>query len=559
MAFNPDNKTEVALLASAKLYPRVEHEAFVYGTAGFRMHESLLDHIMYCMGILATFRSQKKDSQTIGIMITASHNPAEDNGVKLVDPQGEMLEEKWEGYATYLANAKTPDETLNAYGWLVQQVVKNDQLKDANVIIARDTRPSGVRLTKAVIAGLTALGANYVDYGVLTTPQLHYLVKATNTRNTSNPYGEVSEQGYYKKLAAAYKVAMDSVKPKGGLTVDCANGVGAPKLKELIKHLPSAEEGGVQIRVVNDEIETPEVLNEKCGADFVKTQQRTPMNYDGKAFDRWAAFDGDADRIVYFFNEEGRIFRLLDGDRIATLAASFIGQLVEKAGLAERIKLSVVQTAYANGASTKYIEQSLKLKVECTSTGVKHLHHAATRSDVGVYFEANGHGTVLFSPQTLKRIHNHSPESPAQQDALTTLKALTDLINQTVGDALSDMLLVEVVLAHKDYTVKEWLATYNDMPNKIAKVNVHRRASFVTVEGTAERKLASPVGMQERIEQIVAKYKDGRAFVRASGTEDVVRIYGEALDAYDCDDMVTKLIEYVDSRSAAGLMHGTRG
>jgi len=27
-------------------------------------------------------------------------------------------------------------------------------------------------------------------------------------------------------------------------------------------------------------------------------------------------------------------------------------------------------------------------------TGVKHLHHAAMQFDVGVYFEANGHGTV---------------------------------------------------------------------------------------------------------------------------------------------------------------------
>ena len=43
-------------------------------------------------------------------MITASHNPECDNGVKLVDPAGEMLELAWEELATQLANV--PDTEL---------------------------------------------------------------------------------------------------------------------------------------------------------------------------------------------------------------------------------------------------------------------------------------------------------------------------------------------------------------------------------------------------------------------------------------------------------------
>lgn len=34
---------------------------------------------------------------------------------------------------------------------------------------------------------------------------------------------------------------------------------------------------------------------------------------------RYASFDGDADRIVYFFFDDNNKFHLLDGDKIATL------------------------------------------------------------------------------------------------------------------------------------------------------------------------------------------------------------------------------------------------
>ena len=89
--------------------------------------------------------------------------------------------------------------------------------------------------------------------------------------NDAVPFGEVSEQGYYKKLAEAYNIAMRHSKPKGSLTVDCANGVGAISLRNMVdKYLPGESEqaGGIKINVVNEDIKTPAKLNEKCGADF---------------------------------------------------------------------------------------------------------------------------------------------------------------------------------------------------------------------------------------------------------------------------------------------------
>lgn len=52
------------------------------------------------------------------------------------------------------------------------------------------------------------------------------------------------------------------------------------------------------------------------------------------------------------------------------------------------------------------------------------------------------------------------------------LAATVDLINQTVGDAMSDLLLVEVVLCHFDWSMEDWNQAYNDLPNRQLKVKV---------------------------------------------------------------------------------------
>jgi phosphomannomutase len=164
--------------------------------------------------------------------------------------------------------------------------------------------------------------------------------------------------------------------------------------------------------------------------------------------------------------------------------------------------------------------------VACVPTGVKHLHHKAESFDVGVYFEANGHGTVLFSPATQSILASHAPANDTQRTALRHLVNITEVINQTVGDALSDMLLVEAVLAHKSYGSKEWDALYADLPNRLVKVVVADRNAFTTTD--AERKLLTPQGLQGKVDALIAKYASGRSFVRPSGTEDVVRVYAEA-------------------------------
>ncbi|PSN66850.1 Phosphoacetylglucosamine mutase [Corynespora cassiicola Philippines] len=531
----------------AQKHPAPEGLVYTYGTAGFRTKAEVLDSVLTRVGLIAALRSRALKGKWVGVMITASHNPPEDNGVKLVEPLGNMLEEEWEGISTEMANKATPEDVSKYYQDIAAKY-NIDLNTPARVVVARDTRASGARLLGCLLDGLKAAGAEPKDYGFLTTPQLHYMVRCLNTQGTKDAYGEPTEQGYYEKFGAAFKTALRGKKPNGSLTVDGANGVGGPKLTELIKYLPPKEEG-LEIFVVNDNVIKPESLNVDCGADYVKTNQRAPPSSKVGPNDRCCSLDGDADRVVYYFKDENNVFRLLDGDRIATLVASFLGDLVRQSGLADLIKIGVVQTAYANGAATNYVEQHLKLKVDCTPTGVKYLHHAAEKLDVGVYFEANGHGTVIFSPDTLDTIAKHEPKSPGQKEALDVLRACINLINQAVGDALSDLLLVEVVLAHKNWGPQEWLSTYTDLPNRLSKVIVNDRKIFKTTN--AERHLVSPDGVQKQIDAEVQKVRQGRSFARASGTEDAVRVYAEAATKAEAEDLARKVSDIVKAAGSA--------
>eukprot|EP00057_Strongylocentrotus_purpuratus_P007207 XP_011661681.1 PREDICTED: phosphoacetylglucosamine mutase [Strongylocentrotus purpuratus] len=501
---------------------------FIHFCLHFRAN--LLDSVMYRMGILAALRS-KQTKATVGVMITASHNPEEDNGVKLVEPMGEMLVPNWEGYASRMANSS--DEDLECTVKTVVKEAQVDILAPANVFIARDTRPSSVVLAQSLKDGVTAMEGQLTDYGLLSTPQLHYMVRCYNTKQA---YGQHTEQGYYQKLAHAFH-SLHKLNDAGGgdysnqILLDGANGVGALKVMQFLNHL---ETSLLNITVCNDGSNGK--LNEMCGADYVKIQQKPSSGMPSKVAVKCVSFDGDADRIVYFYTDTDQRFHLLDGDKLATLIAGYIQELLTQSG--SQLKMGLVQTAYANGSSTKYASETLKVPVACVSTGVKHLHHKAEDFDIGVYFEANGHGTVLYSKNAEEKIQQASQDqslSNDQRKSATILKQFIDLTNQTVGDALCDLLLVETILWAKRWTVEAWDASYTDLPNRQLKVKVADRTAIQTTD--AERQCTRPVGLQDVINSLVANYQTARSFVRPSGTEDVVRVYAEAATREQADKL----------------------
>ena len=375
--------------------------------------------------------------------------------------------------------------------------------------------------------------------GILTTPQLHYMVRC---HNTDGAYGEATEEGYYKKYSKAF-LHLRGLSGEGKVTeikLDGANGVGALKAKEMQQHLRAS----LPLTVCNDGFQGK--LNERCGADYVKINQCVPDGMTVVPGDKCVVYDGDADRVMYFFVDEEKKFCLLDGDKIATLIAGYIKEKLDNTGIQLSAGLGIVQTAYANGSATSYAQDVLKVPVACAKTGVKHLHHMAEQFQIGVYFEANGHGTVLIKPEAENKIRSivKDPEVDSERHkAAEQLLSLVDLINQAVGDAISDMLVVEVILQERGWGLLEWHSTYKDLPNRQRKVKVQDRTVIKTTE--SERQATAPEGLQAEIDKLVTQYNSARSFVRPSGTEDIVRVYAEADSQEAADSLALAVCQKV--------------
>lgn len=551
-----------------------------YGTAGFRTTGTLLPPVAARVVLVAVLRAWfcgarqvaggQKASCSVGFMITASHNPAADNGFKIIDIDGGMLTASWEHWCTAAANAETGSALVDVAKECVK-TLEIDNVPDFSspcglVLLGRDTRGSGSVIEAAATDILSdVLGINFTSFGVLTTPQLHFLVENANKSGASAEH--LNLDAYNEQILSSmedlFAFLQDGETGAGiapqRLVVDCANGVGALGMQRLLSYSASSAKGDVlskhfSIVLVNSDVENSGALNERCGADYAK-QHAAPS----EAMQKWVqagsgetnspaahfyCLDGDADRIVAFLFEQtrGEAWTLLDGDRFAILYAMLLHKWIGVEQMKE-LDVGVVQTAYANGASTEFLDAQLHIPVFIAATGVKNLHPVAHARDIGVYFEANGHGTVLFSDKICSGASNS-----ALSKLLPLLRSLRGLLSQVCGDAIGDMLMCEVALQALGMTFEGWAGLYTDRPCKQVKVTVEHPKRITNTPD--EQRALSPDGMQEAIDaavsQALSTTRAARSFVRPSGTEPVVRVYAEASTPAVCDSLCAQVCSIVE-------------
>ncbi|OII72159.1 phosphoacetyl glucosamine mutase [Cryptosporidium ubiquitum] len=595
----------------------------IYGTAGFRMdyyeNPCRAEQVAMICSLIACLRSILEQNW-VGVMITASHNPIQDNGVKIVDVTGSMLNKEFEQICFNVVNHEDGSSSVKVLTHYFKEKLglnsdelNNIELSKAKLIVGYDTRPS----SKCILESIERVASEFkiskfLNFGFTTTPQLHFMVafanglimdkvptelrkdlvlenlieklENCNKLNKSDIVSSLFElyfayhEYYFKQLVDLiqsddhsfifvqnshrfFRAKPDNVEnykinDKGALVIDVANGVGKYHVNKISEILSYA---GVSLKVINRD--EPEKLNDGCGAEHIQKNILPPVgfyshqDYDSESVDYVAAFDGDADRLVYFApdhfhdtDKKSGIF-LIDGDRISACYALVIVTLLnqsirgfkDETYITPTLSIGVVQTAYANGASTKYLNSLLstlnpkyfRFSMNCVPTGVKHLHRKAEEYDIAIYFEANGHGTVIHKQEKLKSWVEKISVIGINNNSYKLLIYFLNLFNPVIGDAISDMLAFEIAreFVQARFGCKFSMCLYDDL--KVIQDKVYlKRCDLETLicDKETEKFLVEPKAIQKGIDNYISNLNDNysRAFIRPSGTEEVARIYVES-------------------------------
>lgn len=365
----------------------------------------------------------RQDCFDCGVMITASHNPFYDNGIKVINCNGEKLE-------------------------------------DAVAILA-----------EAYIDGdLAKLGIEGDDLPLATRENIGCISDYSSGRNR-----------YIGYLISLAKHSMKHMK----IGLDTSNGASWMIAKSVFDAL------GAQTFVINDR---PDGLNinQEAGSTHIDVLCKFVKD---NHLDLGFAFDGDTDRCIAVdeFGHE------VDGDKIMYLLAV---KLKEENALE---KDTLVTTIMSNSGLTKALK-AVGIKNVQTKVGDRFVFEKMQEEGYALGGEQSGH--VIIKKYA------------------------------TTGDGILTAIMVTEEVIERKTTLSKLVSPVKLLPQKMKNVRVTNKAATIADEA-----------VQDKFKEVNAEIGDnGRALLRESGTEPVVRIMVECPTLEQCDEYIEKIYAVIKKR-----------
>ena len=399
----------------------------------------------------------------------------------------------------------------------------------AKVVIGKDTRRSSYMFEYALVAGLTASGADVYLLHVTTTPSVSYVARTEDfdcgimISASHNPFydngikvinsmghkleAEVEEQieayidGELEELPLAEKekigrtvdhaagrnryighlisLATRSFKDKR-VGLDCSNGSASAIAKSVYDAL------GAKTYVINNEPDETNI-NTNCGSTHIEVLQQFVKE---KKLDIAFAYDGDADRCIAV-DENGNV---VDGDLILYVCGKYLKEQGRLNGD------TIVTTIMSNLGLYKACDKA-GIRYEKTAVGDKYVYENMLQNNYSLGGEQSGH--IIFSKYA------------------------------TTGDGiLTSLLLMEVVMEKKQ-SLGKLVEEVKIYPQLLKNVRV--------ADKKEARENPAVVKAVEEVAETLGD--DGRILVRESGTEPVIRVMVEAATDELCKECVDKVID----------------
>lgn len=416
-------------------------------------------------------------------------------------------------------------------GWYYRHDSSEEKCK---IVIGKDTRRSSYMFEYALVAGLTASGADAYLLHVTTTPSVSYVARTEDfdcgimISASHNPFydngiklvnsngekmdedtilkieeyldGKVDEVPYAERenigctvdyaagrnryIGYLISLATRSYRDKK-VALDCANGSSWMIAKSVFDAL------GAKTYVINNH---PDGLNinTDCGSTHIEGLQKYVVE---NGLDVGFAFDGDCDRCLCV-DEKGNV---VDGDAIIYIYGCY---------MKERGKLygnKVVTTVMSNFGLYKALDE-VGIEYEKTAVGDKYVYENMSKNGYRLGGEQSGH--IIFKKYA------------------------------TTGDGILTAIKMMEVMLEKKVPLSELASKLKIYPQVLKNVRVADKSAVMEDQE-----------ILDAVDRITEELEgDGRILLRESGTEPVIRVMVEAGDGGTCQKYVDQVVQMIEEK-----------